>query len=460
MSFLHFSFFFRSLFPSFSPSYSHSKSYSAAIAITIMIGVHSTRLPAKITTTTITRNKAIDIVLSVLELTHLIAKHLEPSDIRSGILVNRHWNKHLTPLLWYTLNTLFNPWQQHFRSYDRPDMLPRPDVVPFIREMIARHGQHVRRVTATWNIVLEALSANSGCTQLTSLIVGQIMYHRTTVPLTVKTVAQALPHPPATVLIAADTTATPLVQWLHLPWISNINEYRPGVVNEDLRRKITVERFWSLVRQNPGLVQLKLPYLGPMNDLSKEYVVNMLLALKDLRDLDLELTLLDARMVLCLFPKLERLRIYNLDALLTLPAGELYGHLRSLGLRTYVMLSHAWKVLDHLPGLDELWIKGIAVEPIVELREVMASSSIVALPLIRSLRIDKILLRDDESLALFVRRFPRLVEFRAKLNRATAEALWDHCYFLEDINGEDEAAVMWKRRRLEDERKQRKYAAR
>ncbi|KAG0282891.1 hypothetical protein BGZ96_012743 [Linnemannia gamsii] len=430
-----------------------------------MIGVHSNHLPTKIPTETTTCSSAIDIVFSVSELTHLIVKHLQPSDIRSGILVNRHWNQHLTPFLWYTLNTLFNPWQQHFRNYDRPELLPSPDIAPFIREMIARHGRHVRHVTVDWNIVLEALSVNSGCTHLTSLVVGQIMYHRTTEPLTVKTLTEALPHPPATVLIATDVTATPSVQWLHLPWISNINVYRSGVVKEDLRRKITVERFWALVRQNPGLLQLKLPYLGPMNDLSKEYMIDTLLALKELRDLDLELTLLDARMLLCLFPKLERLRIYNFDGLLTLPAQEQYGHLRSLGLRTYVMLSHALKVLDHLPGLDELWIKGIAVEPIVKLRAAMASHLIVpkaqgeavALPLIRSFHIDEVLLRDDESLALFVRRFPRLVEYRAaEVSQALSKVLWDYCYFLDDMNGDEEASDMWRRRRLEDERKQRK----
>jgi hypothetical protein len=290
------------------------------------------------------------------------------------------------------------------------------------------------------------------------------MYHSTTKPLTVKTVAEALPHPPETVLVSTDTTVTPLVQWLHLPWISNIKEYRPGVINEDLRRKITVERFWSLVRQNPGLVQLKFPYLGPMNDLSREYMIDTLLALKDLRDLDLELTLLDARMLLRLFPKLERLRIYNLDALVILPAHEQYNHLRSLGLRTYVKLSNVLKVMDHLPGLDELWIQGVAVEPITELRAAVAFPRIVpkspreavALPLIRSLQIEETLLRDDESLALFVRRFPRLVEFRAEVNEATEDALWNHCYYLEVISGKRGIIERWKRRRFDDQRKQRK----
>ncbi|KAF8944616.1 hypothetical protein BGZ47_003986 [Haplosporangium gracile] len=349
-----------------------------------------------------------------------------------------------------------------FRIHDSKEDLPRDEIAAWIRVAIAKYGHHIRQLRATWNIVLEAVSANSGCTQLTSLDVGSVMYHRTATPLALETVMAALPHPPTTVLYATGQTATPLVQWLHLPWVSNRRSYRPGVVNEDLRRKITVERFWSLVHQNPGLVRLKFPYLGPMNDLSKEYILERLLALKQLRDLDLELTLLDARTMLRLFPKLERLRIYNLDGLLMLPMQEQYSHLQALGLRTYVMFSHVIKVLDHLPGLEELWIKGVAVEPIAHLRATMASADValkaqgevVALPLIKSFYIDETLPRDDESIALLVRRFPRLVQIRTAVYRATRKALWDHCYFLEEMHGVKEGAEAWKRRRVGDERKQ------
>ncbi|KAG0067440.1 hypothetical protein BGZ90_000995 [Linnemannia elongata] len=424
--------------------------------------------PAPLPPPTPASTTAINILISLPELIQPIAEYFERPDICSCILVSRHWNQCFNPLLWNTVDTLSRPWRELFRRHDCKYDPPRDKIAAWIRETIARHGHHIQHLTATWNIVLEAVAANSACTNLTSLVVGSVMYHRKVTPLELETVTAALPHPPLTVLYATDQTATPLVQWLHLPWVSNRRIYRPGVVNEDLRRKITVERFWSLVQQNPGLVRLRFPYLGAMNDLSKDYILERLLALKELRDLDLELTLLDARTMLRLFPKLERLKIYNLDGLLMLSAQEQYSNLRHLGLRTYVLFTHVLKVLNHLPGLEELWIKGVAVEPLVLLRTTMASIPItlppngtstrgnevvICPPVIKSFTIDETLPRDDESIALLVRRFPRLVQIRAGVSRATKKALWEHCYYLEEMHGVKGGAEAWKRRRVEDERK-------
>lgn len=427
-----------------------------------MTDLHLIPLPPPTPASTTT----INILISLPELIRPIADHLERADICSCNLVSRHWNQCFNPLLWHTVDTLSRPWRELFRRHDNKNA-PREKIAAWIRETIARHGHHIRHLTATWNIVLEAVAANNDCTNLTSLAVGSVMYHRKAT-LELETVTAALPHPPVTVLYATDQTVTPLVQWLHLPWVSNRRIYRPGVVNEDLRRKITVERFWSLVQQNPGLIRLRFPNLGAMNDLSKEYILERLLALKELRDLDLELTLLDARTMLRSFPKLERLKIYNMDGLLMLPSQEQYSNLRHLGLRTYVLLTHVLKVLHHLPGLEELRIKGVAVEPLVHLRTTMASIPItltpngastrgnevvVSPPVIKSFYIDETLPRDDESIALLVRRFPRLVQIQAGVNRATKKALWEHCYYLEEMHGVKGGAEAWKRRRIEDERK-------
>ncbi|KAF9119013.1 hypothetical protein BGX30_004149 [Mortierella sp. GBA39] len=429
-----------------------------------MTDLHPTPLPPPTPASTIT----INTLISIPELVQPIVDHFGRPDICSCILVSRHWNQCFTPLLWHTVDTLSKPWQGLFRRHDCKYDLPRDKIAAWVRETVARHGHHIRHLTATWNVVLEAVAANSDCTNLTSLVVGSVMYHRKVTPLELETVTAALPHPPLTVLYATDQTATPLVQWLHLPWVSNRRIYRTGIVNEDLRRKITVERFWSLVQQNPGLVRLRFPTLGAMNDLSKEYILERLLALKELRDLDLELTLLDARTMLRLFPKLERLGIYNMDGLLMLPAQEQYRNLRHLGLRTYVLFTNVLKVLHHLPGLEELWIKGVAVEPVGHLRTTLASIPItlssngpstrgnevvVSPPVIKAFYIDETLPRDDESIALLVRRFPRLVQIRAGVNRATKKALWEHCYYLEEMHGVKGGAEAWKRRRIEDKRK-------
>lgn len=44
----------------------------------------------------------------------------------------------------------------------------------------------------------------------------------------------------------------------------------PQLCNQKSWRRYAIGRFWILVRQSPGLVRLRLPRLGVMNDESPE----------------------------------------------------------------------------------------------------------------------------------------------------------------------------------------------
>ncbi|KAF9317614.1 hypothetical protein BGZ91_005339, partial [Linnemannia elongata] len=67
----------------------------------------------------------------------------------------------------------------------------------------------------------------------------------------------------------------------------------PQLCNQKSWRRYTIGRFWNLVRQNPGLVRLRVPRLGVMNVESPEYSFKSLSMLRSLKDLDLDGTLLD-----------------------------------------------------------------------------------------------------------------------------------------------------------------------
>ncbi|KAH7044367.1 hypothetical protein BKA57DRAFT_538288 [Linnemannia elongata] len=71
----------------------------------------------------------------------------------------------------------------------------------------------------------------------------------------------------------------------------DLNDLQP--CNQKSWRRYVIGRFWILVRQNPGLVRLRLPHLGVMNDESPEYTIDSLSMLKNLKDLDLDGMLLD-----------------------------------------------------------------------------------------------------------------------------------------------------------------------
>ncbi|KAG0202829.1 hypothetical protein BGX33_009455 [Mortierella sp. NVP41] len=209
-----------------------------------------------------------------------------------------------------------------------------------------------------------------------------------------------------------------------LPWTTrrgsiNLNEY--------LRRRKTAQLFWLLVLQNPGLVRLVTPSNEIMNNFDKEFVFTTLSLLKSLRDLELRSLRLNIPTLLSKMLQLEQLQVQNL-----------------------------FKALGHLPGLEELKIKAIEMQPygdvsaFVEARTAALAQSGQSrrdLPL-KSFEVDDCIDRLDKHMALVVGQFPRLVRIRIPvLHSETWKALWKHCYYLDEIRSLCCSTDAWRERR-------------
>ncbi|KAG0263406.1 hypothetical protein BGZ95_003803 [Linnemannia exigua] len=220
-----------------------------------------------------------------------------------------------------------------------------------------------------------------------------------------------------------------------------------------LRNRRDVERFWMLVRHNPGLVQITFPRIGTIEDMSQDYVLETLSTMKNLKDLDLEWMPLDLPTLLNAVPQLQRLRGFALERLSSLQQD--YSKLRHLSYPNKIDICELLNLLGHLPGLEELQLWQILVMPSASPTNMKAIvSSSASFPRLKTLRLDGAISSfEDEFVSLLIGLFPSLVRLWIGTFRpATRNVLWEKCYLLESINGRGEAGpiVAWRDRRAKD----------
>ncbi|KAF8944621.1 hypothetical protein BGZ47_003991 [Haplosporangium gracile] len=295
-------------------------------------------------------------VFATPELLELIGDNLSESDLFFCVQVNRHWNRILNPNLWYTVNTHNIPWSKLDGCY-HPMKRPRGETEAWLRDLFAKHGQHIRYLEGDWNVVIETASFSPEVKNLMSLNVGEIDLLAVLPPV-------ELPHrvsmgPRGIVRAPSATTAVPPVRWI------------PTKEKGSIKGQF-LERFWALVRQNPGLIQLIVPGREPMLEMPGEHNINILRRLKYLTILDMGRMMLDVNIVLTFLPQLERLQGDTLLGLFALQKD--YPGLRYLHCRCDFRISGALQMLSHLPNLEELSIKkSIPEQPYDILKKVVGA---------------------------------------------------------------------------------------
>ncbi|KAK5797142.1 hypothetical protein F5H01DRAFT_373510 [Linnemannia elongata] len=138
-------------------------------------------------------------------------------DLISSVQVCRAWNKILTPVLWHTVNTNSQHWSYIIKQ-EASGERTREEIESCVKSVFEKHGRHIRNLESNWRVVLKAATlGGNGCKNLS-------------------------PH-----------------------WCLAI--FTKGTLcNQKSWRRYTIGRFWILVQQNPGLVRLRSPRLGVMND--------------------------------------------------------------------------------------------------------------------------------------------------------------------------------------------------
>ncbi|KAF9138120.1 hypothetical protein BG015_002479 [Linnemannia schmuckeri] len=381
-------------------------------------------------------------VIALPELMEHIGHYLQQSDHASCTLVCRAWNEIFTPLLWAKLDTHTKPWSKIMYKLDTGE-IQRDELEGWCKTIFEKHGHRIRHLGAHWNTIVEAASLEtSNCRNLVSLSTELVKHSHVTPTTVLALVADFVDFN------NDDNTHEPR----QFPWVSEegMTKYR-----EDIRYRGTVERFFLLIRQNLSLVRIQFPIHGVMKDVSQEYVFEALSQLRNLKELNLVWLPLALPTLLDTVPRLERLQGHSFPDLGSLQ--HQYPNLRTLSIRTYILFTNLLSMLNHLPGLEELQIESVLGEPesVVPYKEAcrIVETSAPFLRL-RTLQVDNQLRPGDKYMALFLRMIPNLIRLvNLTLVYAVKNALWEYCYFLDEIRIVDGPNVeAWRERRAQQEK--------
>ncbi|KAF9913894.1 hypothetical protein FBU30_002970, partial [Linnemannia zychae] len=172
------------------------------------------------------------------------------------------------------------------------------------------------------------------------------------------------------------------ILYLQSHWRPPIDEVGP----DSIINRHEVDRFWLLVHRNPSLVRLSVPYMDSMDYLSQEFYFKTFSRLCHLKELVLQGIKMDISIVLKALPQLERL--YGVGLRQFSASQQNHNHLRYLNIGTAIKTSEIVSLLKHLPGLEELRIYKIEMEPLPFVPESKIVRSTEPFPQIRMFSID------------------------------------------------------------------------
>ncbi|KAG9062377.1 hypothetical protein KI688_005292 [Linnemannia hyalina] len=380
------------------------------------------------------------IAINLPELVESIRHHLDQSDLYACVRVNRAWNEAFIPLLWYAIDTHTLTWCKIINDDASGKKRSRNDTERWVMAILEKYGHHIRHFDVHWDVVLEAAAlSSSGCKGLVSLAVDAVWHnHRTLVTvLTGPTGSHGVD-----VVMGFDVfdEVHPPVTWSTRKWAEfmDIYEYK-----EQARHQRDIEQFFSLIRQNPGLVRITFP--GTIKDLPTGLLTETFGGLRNLKELDLEWMALDVEVALEAVPGVEKLRGYALTGFTSLQ--RRYGALRVLSYQRDIEFLSLLVLLKHLPGLEELWLwKIVSNTPSSAYSIVNAAVSATELfPQVRVLRLDgPLTIRDDALIALLVGVFPGLDRFWIPVVREEVKkALEKKCCWLREIHSDGRTIEAW-----------------
>ncbi|KAG0282890.1 hypothetical protein BGZ96_012742 [Linnemannia gamsii] len=193
---------------------------------------------------------------------------------------------------------------------------------------------------------------------------------------------------------------------------------------------------------------------GIMKDVAREYIIETLSLLRNLRVLNLVWFLLNLPTLLDTVLQLQRLQGHDLPGLGSLQQD--YPNLRALDIRTHVKFTQLLEGLKHLPRLEKLRIESVLGDPesVVSYKEACRiTDTTPPFSQLRFLQVDNQLWSGDKYMVLLLRLIPNLVRLEnLTIVPTVKEALWEYCYYLDEIRivgGPD--AELWRERRAKDE---------
>ncbi|KAG0378236.1 hypothetical protein BGX24_004420 [Mortierella sp. AD032] len=113
------------------------------------------------------------------ELLELIGNHLGPSDLFACVQACRLWNQHLIPQLWRTIDDGLYSWPMILQRITlNAASRGGADSIHWLLDVFAKHGRHIRHLTADWALTIATTTTTGTVTRLESLAVRDAGRHR------------------------------------------------------------------------------------------------------------------------------------------------------------------------------------------------------------------------------------------------------------------------------------------
>ncbi|KAF9137756.1 hypothetical protein BGX30_009921 [Mortierella sp. GBA39] len=289
-------------------------------------------------------------------LTH-IASHLDAPDIFQCVQVCHTWNRLLIPYLWRTLDDQLFQWPSILHQHDS-ETPPGGKDRDWIFALFAKYGHHIRHLHIRWKVVLNAAGSGNNCTQLRSLCIYDMTNVRTSVEAAEDARLWTLP-PQSNGRAAFDRARQGAVGPLLSPVFEGVFQPAPVRLRSLPQQEqdwITHQRFWLLVRQNPGLRVLRSHW--SLFQLSRikfiEFFYETLAMLPNLRDIDNQILCVDFGHLLTRVPNLQHYTaafVYMDNIPLTKP----FQGLQTLRIPGRLPIRIFFNLLNHLPGLEHIY---------------------------------------------------------------------------------------------------------
>ncbi|KAF8942790.1 hypothetical protein BGZ47_006112 [Haplosporangium gracile] len=289
-------------------------------------------------------------------LTH-IATHLDAPDIFQCIQVCQTWSRLLIPYLWHTLDDQRFRWPVILHEHDA-ESPPGGKDRDWIFALFVKYGRHIRHLHIRWKVVLNAAGFGNNCTQLQSLCIYDMTNVRTSVEAAEDARLWTLP-PLGNGRAAIDRARQAAIGPLLSPDFEGV--FQPVTVRlrslpQQEQDWITHQRFWLLVRQNPGLRVLRSHWsLFQLSRIkSMEFFYETLAMLPNLRDIDNQILCVDFGQLLRQVPNLQ----HYTAALLymdNIPLTMAFQSLQTLRMPGRLSIRMFFNLLNYLSGLEHIY---------------------------------------------------------------------------------------------------------
>ncbi|KAG0275468.1 hypothetical protein BGZ95_008752 [Linnemannia exigua] len=98
-------------------------------------------------------------VLSLPELTSLIASHLRPPDLATCSRVSRLWNDAFTPSLWHTIDDRLYNWPRIMKDLDGGDPdRPYEEALVWAQQVLQKYGHHIRHLSVESGVMARTVA--------------------------------------------------------------------------------------------------------------------------------------------------------------------------------------------------------------------------------------------------------------------------------------------------------------